>query len=229
MPRLSFRSATAAGPCWALLPSAAGVVDPLLSTGIPLTLLGIARIAGILEAGLDSAGLEGRLNEYSRLTLQELDVAAKLVSALYASMDDFPIFSALALLYFAAASFTETSRRLHRPELAGGFLLSGHPDFSARRHACCERALSAIHDGEPPATTRASLIDDVYQAIEAFDVAGLGNRDRCNWHPVTGRDLMNSRGKLGVSQAEIQQLLARCGFAETAALSTPASLQGRTT
>src|SRR5436190_6818461 len=114
-PRLSFRCATAVGPRWALLPSAAGVVDPLLSTGFPLTLLGIERLAGILEAGLDSSRLEERLNDYARQTLQELDVAAKLVSALYSSMCDFPLFSALSLLYFAAASFTETARRLHRP------------------------------------------------------------------------------------------------------------------
>ena len=39
------RSASAGrGPDWALLPSAAGVIDPLLSTGFPLTLLGIVRL-----------------------------------------------------------------------------------------------------------------------------------------------------------------------------------------
>jgi len=35
-------------------------------------------------------------------------------------MKDFPLFTSLSLLYFAAASFTETARRLGRPELAGG-------------------------------------------------------------------------------------------------------------
>ncbi|HEX3470171.1 MAG TPA: NAD(P)/FAD-dependent oxidoreductase, partial [Silvibacterium sp.] len=40
IPRLGFRSASVAGDRWALLPSAAGFVDPLLSTGFPLTLLG---------------------------------------------------------------------------------------------------------------------------------------------------------------------------------------------
>jgi FADH2 O2-dependent halogenase len=49
MPRLGFRSARIAGNRWALLPSAAGFVDPLLSTGFPLTLLGLARLARILE------------------------------------------------------------------------------------------------------------------------------------------------------------------------------------
>jgi FADH2 O2-dependent halogenase len=43
-PRVAFRSARVAGHGWALLPSAAGVIDPLLSTGFPLTLLGILRL-----------------------------------------------------------------------------------------------------------------------------------------------------------------------------------------
>ena len=40
----------AAGERWAMLPSAAAFIDPLFSTGIPLTLLGIERLAGVLEA-----------------------------------------------------------------------------------------------------------------------------------------------------------------------------------
>src|SRR5436309_11373681 len=51
-PRLSFRSATVAGRNWALLPSAAGIVDPLLSTGFPLALLGIGRLAEVFEGDL---------------------------------------------------------------------------------------------------------------------------------------------------------------------------------
>src|SRR5687767_14547527 len=46
---LPFRSNVVAGPNWALMPSAAGFVDPLLSTGFPLTLLGIQRLAEILK------------------------------------------------------------------------------------------------------------------------------------------------------------------------------------
>ena len=39
---LSFSTGDIVGKRWALLPSAAGFVDPLLSTGFPLTLLGIS-------------------------------------------------------------------------------------------------------------------------------------------------------------------------------------------
>ncbi len=49
-PRVAFQSAySIVGRNWALLPSAAGVVDPLLSTGFPLTLLGIQRLARLFS------------------------------------------------------------------------------------------------------------------------------------------------------------------------------------
>ena len=216
-----------------MLPSAAGIVDPLLSTGFPLALLGIGRLAEVFEGDLDSPRLEERLKDFAQQTLEELDVAAKLVAALYASMNDFPLFTALALLYFAGASFTETARRLRRPELARGFLLSDHPDFSTRLRSCCDRVLRAFPHGGLTAAARASLLEDVYQAIEPFDVAGLCGRGRRNWHPVAARELWNASGKLCVSQAEIKQLLAHCGFLDAEDSSrapiTPVALQGHTT
>ena len=44
-PRVAFRCHEVVGAKWALLPSAAGVIDPLLSTGFPLTLLGLVATA----------------------------------------------------------------------------------------------------------------------------------------------------------------------------------------
>jgi FADH2 O2-dependent halogenase len=215
------------GPRWALLPSAAGFVDPLLSTGFPLTLLGIARLAGVFEAGLDSPRLEERLNKYSRQTLQELDVAAKLVAALYASMNDFPLFTALSLLYFAAMSFTETARRLHQAGLAGGFLLCDHPDFGRRLRSCCDRVLRGFAQGGLPAAAQASLTDDIYRVIEPFDVAGLCDRGRRNWHAAAARDLLHACGKLGVSRDEINRLLVRCQFLDAKDCSPDADHAGR--
>ena len=55
-PRLSFRSGVVAGHRWALLPSAAGFVDPLLSTGFPLTLLGHRETGGDRGARWGGAG-----------------------------------------------------------------------------------------------------------------------------------------------------------------------------
>lgn len=196
-PRIAFQSAVVVGRRWALLPSAAGVIDPLLSTGFPLTLLGVQRLARLLrefEAPKFTAGLD----EYGRLTTCELEATARLVKALYARMDRFDAFKELSLLYFAAASFAEAARRLRKPALAPGFLLSQHPEFGPRLRELCEA--EAVEDGR------------IRSAIAPFDVAGLSERSRDPWYPADPSDLLRHAAKLGASEGEIRTMLARCGL-----------------
>ena len=63
-------------------------------------------------------------------------------AALYATMSDFALFKRLSLLYFAAASFSETVRRLGRPERARGFLLHNDSAFGPELRACSDAALA---------------------------------------------------------------------------------------
>ena len=139
-PRLAFRSREVCGRRWALLPSAAGVIDPLLSTGFPLTLLGITRLLDVLENTAEGPEREAGLRAYAQVTHDELDATERLVAALYANMTDPPLFKRLTLLYFAAASYAETAWRLGRRELAPGFLLHAHPRFGPELRACSELA-----------------------------------------------------------------------------------------
>jgi FADH2 O2-dependent halogenase len=216
--RLSFRSGVVVGRRWALLPSAAGFVDPLLSTGFPLTLLGISRLAAILATDWDKPDFADSLQSYATATTNELLAAERLVAALYASMDDFPTFTALSLLYFAAASYTETARRLHRPQLAGGFLMHDHPQFGSAARNLCERVIHGLTVQE-----REGLLDEVLRQIEPFDIAGLAKLERRNWYPVLADDLFESRHKLSAQTAEIEQLLERCGFASPEVAASPGS------
>lgn len=209
--RLFFRSGTIVGPGWALLPSAAGFIDPLLSTGFPLTLLGVARLAAAIEHDWGSEQFGKCLEAYEVQTSAELMAAERLVGALYASMGDFPSFVALSLLYFAAASFSETARRLERPQLAESFLLCDHPRFGPQSRSCFERALAGL-----TSTQRTELIGQIHRAIEPFDVAGLSDHRRRNWYPADARDLLAAAEKLGVGQGEIKKLLARSGFSTSA-------------
>jgi tetracycline 7-halogenase / FADH2 O2-dependent halogenase len=203
-PRLAFCSGTATGESWALLPSAAGFVDPLLSTGIPLTLLGIERLANLLERGWGREELGGQLADYGRQTVAELRAAAGLVAALYASLGDFEVFAALALLYFAALSFSEVARRLGRAVLAPGFLLCDQPVFGAALRRCCGDALR-LRAGVPgDAAARARLLRQIGAAIAPFDLIGLGDTRRRNWHPVDARDLVNAAAKLGLSREAVE-------------------------
>lgn len=209
--RLSYLSGDMAGANWALLPSAAGFIDPLLSTGFPLTLLGIERLAKILETKWGRQDFVDELFNYSMQTTVELVTAERLIAALYAAMHDFEVFSALSLLYFAAASFTESARRLGKPELAGNtFLLGEHFLFGSRFRYCVHLALQ-----RPTGARRDHLLQQIHQAIEPVNIAGFGAAGRHNWYPALANDLYASTGRLQSTHAEIEAMLRRCGFAES--------------
>jgi len=213
VPRLAFRCHQVVGANWALLPSAAGVIDPLLSTGFPLTLLGLGRLLTILEETTPGSARAAALAEYERTTQQELDVTEQLVAALYACMTDPPLFKRLASMYFAAASFSEAVRRLERPHVAPGFLLNAHPSFGAELRECANLVQRA-----PPCDdhARRELFERIDRAVQPFDTIGLLDRTRADWYPVLASDLIGSAPKLQASPGEIDQLLARCGFARIA-------------
>lgn len=207
-PHLGFRSATVCGGRWALLPSAAGFVDPLLSTGFPLTLLGIERLAKILEKDWDSPRLSSALHRYERQTLDELDAASALVGALYANLGDFKTFRALTYLYFSAAMYSETVRRLGNPERVGSFLLHDHPEFGLALRNCVEQShqMNSAQDAS-------CLHEAILRAIEPFNLAALGDTARRNWYPCRADDLLTAKAKVGATREDIERLMARCGFA----------------
>ncbi len=207
VPRLAWRCRDVAGERWALLPSAAGFVDPLLSTGFALTLLGVLRLLDVLETTEAGEARRLALAEYAAATQAELDAAEQLVAALYATMADAGLFKRLALLYFAAASFSEAAYRLGRPQLAPGFLLCRHPTFAPELRACAQLALRA-----PTGDDRAALIDRIDRAIAPFDTAGLRDRSRRDWYPVLASDLLANASKLEASAEEIRGMLERCGL-----------------
>ena len=209
-PRLSFRSGILAGEQWALLPSAAGFVDPLLSTGFPMTLLGISRLAEIIERDWASARWPPALAGYAASTDADLLATARLLGSLYASMSDFPLFIGLSMIYFAAAIFSETSRRLNKPHLASSFLLHDHPGFEIQ--PILDRVRQLRNPGESQ-----TLIGDIVRAIEPFNLAGLGEQSRRNWYPVDAADLFRNAWKVDASRDEIVRLLDRCGFSSAAA------------
>lgn len=207
IPQLGFRGGRIAGTRWALLPSAAGFVDPLLSTGFPLTLLGVTRLAEMLARDWGSDRWAENLATYASKTDLELLATSRLIGALYANMDNFSVFTSVALLYFAAASFSETVRRLNKPYLAKSFLLHDAPHFGA---ACAHILVQAQVVRSPQEA--ATLHAEIMRTIEPFNLAGLGEQSRQNWYPVEAEDLLRSAHKVGASREDIQLLLQRCGF-----------------
>ena len=206
-PRLAFQSGVITGRNWALLPSAAGVIDPLLSTGFPLTLLGVMRLARLLKSNWQRPSFPPGLADYTQLTALELETTARLVGALYATMGRFELFKELSLLYFAAASFSETARRLGKPQLADSFLLCRHPFFSRQLHEIFEAASQPLS-----AEKAVSLQQHIREAIAPLDVAGLTDRSRHPWYPANAADLLSSARKLGSNETEITTMLQKCGL-----------------
>jgi FADH2 O2-dependent halogenase len=207
LPRLGFRSGVMTGARWALLPSAAGFVDPLLSSGFPLTLLGVSRIAEILDRHWNRPSFAPELRTYAALSDGELLATSRLIGALYANMNNFDAFRAVSLLYFAAASFSETARRLGKPHLARSFLLHDDPRFGPASRRLLDRAVSGISINDT-----AAFVHEVERVIEPFDVAGLCAAPRNHWYPVDGDDLKRGAWKVGATGNEIDEMLLRSGF-----------------
>jgi FADH2 O2-dependent halogenase len=208
IPRVCYSSETIAGDNWAMLPSAAGFVDPMFSTGFPLTLLGIGRMADILQNHREKPSFSPALQNYAMHTHAELAAASRLIGALYSATSSFPRFSTLSLVYFAAVSFAETVRRLGRPAIGSSFLLHDHPTFGPACLEIYERARTLQSQSD-----EREFLGEVLRSIQPFDIAGLADLSRKNWYPVRAADLLQNAHKVDASTAEICAMLARCGFA----------------
>jgi FADH2 O2-dependent halogenase len=206
MPRLAYRAATAAGERWAMLPSAAAFIDPLFSTGIPLTLLGIERLSRVIEqAGLKprlyNAGGGGPLGPptYADATLEDADRTARFIAGSYAGFRDFPMFSSYSMFYFAAASFSEMARRLDSPRTPRGFLCGDSDRFTS--------ALTQLSPAGGVGAADARYEREVAAAINDWNVAGLCEPDKRNWYDIDLDDTIRNAEKLGLSRKQVRERL----------------------
>lgn len=207
LPRVSFRSGQIAGDRWALLQSAAGFVDPLLSSGFPLTLLGVRRIAEIFDQHWNHPTFAKQLQAYAVATDRDLLATAHLIGALYANMKNFEAFRAISLLYFASASFSETVRRLGKPHLADSFLLRAEPKFGPAAETLLTRVATGVSLSETVA-----FVEEVHRLIAPFDVAGLCASPYNHCYPIDAEDLKRAAWKVEATTLEIDEMLQRAGF-----------------
>lgn len=200
MRRVTWESRRVEGEGWLMLPGAAAFIDPLFSTGFVLSLLGVARVASAMEHGTihDPAFRAG----YSRLTRREASRTARLIRGCYRAFPRFDDFTSLSMLYFAAASFSEMSRRLRPPSPEAEFLLGDRPEFDE----AFDRLLTQIEAGEHLPLSVAG------ENLAAYNVAGLCRPDRRNWYPVDVRDCVEGAHLLGVSPDEVMACLLRLGL-----------------
>jgi FADH2 O2-dependent halogenase len=215
MPRVSYRASRAAGDGWAMLPSAAGFVDPLFSTGIPMTLLGIERLAQCLDSGYP-AGLKTRLYDdpvdrrggesldspgaYSATTLREADHTARFIAGCYAAFPRFDVFAAYSMFYFVAASFSEMSRRLAPTHPSRGFLFAADPDMAG--------AIARLSPAAEMPSDASLYARDIAAICERFNIAGLCDPEKRNLYGVDLEDTVRSAVKLGLSPERVREGLS---------------------
>lgn len=164
IPRMSRLWDRASGPGWALLPTTAGLVDPLHSTGIAHALSGVARLADLLlaPASDDMAWLA-----YGRDVVDEVVWIDRLVSTALAVLDDFPLFTLACHLYFTATIRCE--RSVAADGGGSGFLAARDTALRAALDACCDDLRRAAADG----TARTEVAAVVARRLQAWDEAGL--------------------------------------------------------
>lgn len=214
-PRIQHRMECGTGPRWMALPHTFAFVDPLFSTGIAWSLLGVERLALAFEspaaraAGLPTAA---DLTRYETLLQSEADQIDRLIHGAYRALGDFALLSSHSMLYFAAVSFAEARQRLAAAEAWAwsGFLGVGDPVL-APVFAASSRRIARIR-GAPGGTTdtgRRNHHDWVERTIAPRNIAGLADRKRCNLYPVDLDLLVEQAGLLGLTREQVVAALPR--------------------
>lgn len=203
----------AAGRRWFLLPHVVAFFGPLFSTGIAWSLLAVERLALLLEGRWgDPAG-------YDRLLRHEADQVERLIAAAYRAMAepaDFDLFVAVSRLYFVTVSYAEARQRLIDPAAgATPYAWEGFLGAGSRGHRQLFRRVLERLERLPPAGSatgaeeRAAFHRWLDERLATFDVAGLGDPDRRNLHPVDLEVLVERAHLLGLTREEVRAALPR--------------------
>ncbi len=211
------RARVAFGRRWALLPHAYAFFDPLFSTGIAWSLLGVERLVDILTESVPSdRGTSGweALERYGDLLRLEAEHTERLIHTAQATLDDFELFVAWSHVYFRAASHAETVQRLFEPEEASrgawawqGFLGAEDEVIAPAVEYFASRVATLA--GTAPSAERSDLLDSLRRELEPRNVAGLDDPERLNLYPVDFAPLVEHADRLGLTPAEVEERLPR--------------------
>ncbi len=178
--RLQRRLSQAAGPDWALLPHAAGFLDPWLSPGIAQTLFAVDRLGRAIAEDWRTPRRERRLADYGRAVLRELAWVDEITGTCFACFDRFEVLATVTMLYFAAAIYCEERERAGRAGDDEAFLLADHAAYREVAAAAFRRAAAV----PPPDAAR--FAEEVGRAIEPYNLGGLCDPARRNLYPFVG-------------------------------------------
>lgn len=188
--RLQRRWACAGGPDWALLPTTAGFIDALHSSGNAHTLSGVLRLAALVQRHWDSPELESQLIAYGEAVLREVDLIDRIVHGGYLALGRMDLFAAYARTYFVAATYCEgrIGESLQTPEQFS-FLNAADAPFVAAVEACHARLVQLGRDEARTPSTGAAFLQEVAERLGPWDREGFtrdGDRRLFASRPRTG-------------------------------------------
>ena len=173
------------------MPHTFGFIDPLHSTGIAQSLRGIERLVAALRDHWRKPTLPAALARYSATLDREIELIDKLVSGCYLTRRNFRLFTAFAMLYFAATIITEHQRAM---ALAGeaepfdietAFLLADDAAFR-RLVATAWQRVDELAALDAPAEAEIAAFESLVAAgIEPYNIAGLCDPSVANMYRYT--------------------------------------------
>jgi FADH2 O2-dependent halogenase len=168
--RLQRRAERCFGDGWAVLPHTAGFVDPLFSPGIAHSLTGIQKLAGIIQKHWgQKETLQQALKEYETGLFEELKLIDQLVAGCYDTMDQFELFNAWSMLYFAATIQYEQRKLKHEPP--GYFLGADDKKMLAMITETYEELKALLK--APTAAGIKQFTENIRQRIAPVNIASL--------------------------------------------------------
>lgn len=170
MPRISRLWNEAAGERWLALPSTAGVIDPLHSTGLAHALSGVQRAAALLLEPLDSSSQQQLRKHYQHDVVDEVRWIDQLVSTCYAALPDFELFAAVCSFYFIAAIDCERDMRA-TGQMHYGFLGAKRSQWREMVRSAADRL--ARGESSQNSHSRTDFLGEIRQQIEPWNPAGL--------------------------------------------------------
>ena len=147
MPRISRLWSQAAGKNWLMLPTTAGIIDPLHSTGIAHSLSGVLRAANLFTCEVSGERRVEMLTQYSVDVVHEIRWIDQMVSNCYvAASQSFESFVAASSLYFVSAIQCE-QQMAETGEMRDGFLMARSAKLQRVMHdttQCLEHFSSSL-------------------------------------------------------------------------------------
>lgn len=138
--RLQRKTTHCFGPGWVALPHTAGFVDPLFSTGISFSLVGMERIINCISKNWgNELQLQQDLQTYETAVFEELQLLDRLISGCYKTLNNFELFSVWSMVYFAITSNYESFRL--KGETPGCFLHADQPQIKSLAKTSYEELL----------------------------------------------------------------------------------------